>query len=450
MFLGDQGRDAIIFKRLITFEHLPAIGAPTSVGLIYMGPFFYYLIAPWLLITNFNPVGAALGTAILSIIALVLQYFIVKKIFGTVVSIIALFLSVFSYVLVDFARFSWNPNLLPQFAFFTWFSLYKAASTKKLIWYFATGAFYALCLQLHYLSLFLAIPIFIYIFLGIKIEKKIIISIITRIVAAGFGFALCFLPLILFEIKHQFLNTKAILHLSSAQGAVRTNYFSSLSETFRLLNEYIFHFSFNATISLLLLIVFGIFFIWTLRNKKYFPLTTLFVVFFSLLFGTALYSGPKYPHYLGAMDIIYICLIASLLATLATSFKTLPLIIVFICIYIVIQVISMPVFTIAAPNQINRARKIAETIYPKITQPIFSVNSLPGRYDDSTFRYFLEIMEKRPLDPESMQKTDELFITCEHICEPLKSSQWEISYFAPKGIEWQTISEGAYIYKLYR
>ena len=56
-FLGDQGRDAIILKRIIAFEHFPAIGAPSSLGQIYLGPFYYYLTAPFLLLFNFNPVG---------------------------------------------------------------------------------------------------------------------------------------------------------------------------------------------------------------------------------------------------------------------------------------------------------------------------------------------------------------------------------------------------------
>ena len=65
-FLGDQGRDAIILKRIITFEHFPAIGPPTSIGQVYLGPFYYYFIAPWLWISNFDPIGPAIGIAIIS------------------------------------------------------------------------------------------------------------------------------------------------------------------------------------------------------------------------------------------------------------------------------------------------------------------------------------------------------------------------------------------------
>jgi len=41
MFLSDQGRDAIVIKRIVTGEHFPAIGAPTSIGQVYLGPFYY-------------------------------------------------------------------------------------------------------------------------------------------------------------------------------------------------------------------------------------------------------------------------------------------------------------------------------------------------------------------------------------------------------------------------
>src|SRR3989344_2321104 len=74
MFLGDQGRDAIIIKRIITLEHFPAIGPPSSLGQIYLGPFYYYLIAPFLFLSRFNPVGPALGVALISIIGIIISY----------------------------------------------------------------------------------------------------------------------------------------------------------------------------------------------------------------------------------------------------------------------------------------------------------------------------------------------------------------------------------------
>src|SRR3990167_8872530 len=114
-FLGDQGRDAIILKRIITFEHFPAIGPPTSIGQVYLGPFYYYFIAPWLWISNFDPIGPAIGIAIISSFSLIFSYFLLKDIFNKKTALYIVLFITFSSLIIEFSRFSWNPNLLPFF-----------------------------------------------------------------------------------------------------------------------------------------------------------------------------------------------------------------------------------------------------------------------------------------------------------------------------------------------
>src|SRR5690606_5719659 len=173
-FLGDQGRDAIIIKRLITFEDLPAIGAPSSVGQIFLGPFYYYLVAPFLLLFNFNPAGLGIGVAILSVLFLGYLAYVIYKQFGIFVSAIFIGLSTFSFSLVELSRFSWNPNLLPYFSFTLIFFFYKWMKEKSVLYAALTGAFLAFCMQLHYLAMLIFIPIgLVYIFTFIKEKKKI-------------------------------------------------------------------------------------------------------------------------------------------------------------------------------------------------------------------------------------------------------------------------------------
>ena len=99
-FLGDQGRDAIIVKRIITLEHFPAIGAPTSIGQVYLGPFYYYFIAPWLLFFNYQPIGLAFGVAFFSSLYLLINYLIVKELFDKKIALISTILLSFSSVLI--------------------------------------------------------------------------------------------------------------------------------------------------------------------------------------------------------------------------------------------------------------------------------------------------------------------------------------------------------------
>ena len=446
MFLGDQGRDAIIFKRLITFEHFPAIGAPTSVGQIYMGPFYYYFIAPWLLLTNFNPVGAALGVSVVSIIGLWIQFQISKHFFGERTAILGLILTVFSGILIDFSRFSWNPNLLPLFMFMTWFATMKAITNRKPIWYFIAGSLFALSLQLHYLAIFFGLPMALYFIQEIlKHRNDWFHSIVNICISAG-GFILFTMPLILFEFKHQFLNTKSLLHLSGTQGTL-TNPISGMIQTFIALNTYIFHISLSQVTSIILLAGFFLIIVSSILLKRNPFFMSIGVFFFCMLLGISFYGGPKYPHYLGPLYIFYLIAIAYILKECFTKI-TMIFLVAFIGIYLFIQFQYMPFLNRPDQGQINKAQIIAHAIADHITSKKYSVTSLPHQYSDSTYRYFLEIWGERPIEKDSLEKADELFVVCEEQCHPIGDPQWDIAYFAPDKIQWQQTINGNTIYKL--
>lgn len=63
-FLGDEGRDVIIVRNLLVNADPILIGPGTSVGGMYLGPLYYYFMAPFLLLANFSPVGPAVGVAL--------------------------------------------------------------------------------------------------------------------------------------------------------------------------------------------------------------------------------------------------------------------------------------------------------------------------------------------------------------------------------------------------
>jgi hypothetical protein len=109
-FLSDQGRDAIILKRMVTLEKWVFVGPTTSIGNVFTGPFFYYLVAPFMLLWRLDPAGPAYGIAIINTIGLLLSFVFVYKNFGKVTSFIFLVLAGFSMNQILQSRFSWNPN----------------------------------------------------------------------------------------------------------------------------------------------------------------------------------------------------------------------------------------------------------------------------------------------------------------------------------------------------
>ena len=78
-FLGDEGRDMLVVKRMIVNGEFTLLGPITSIGRMYMGPVYYYMISPFLALWNFDPVGPSIMVAVLSIATVYLIYFFCKR-----------------------------------------------------------------------------------------------------------------------------------------------------------------------------------------------------------------------------------------------------------------------------------------------------------------------------------------------------------------------------------
>ncbi|MDP3758811.1 MAG: glycosyltransferase, partial [Candidatus Daviesbacteria bacterium] len=157
-FLGDEGRDAIVIKNMLVDYHFPLIGPPTSVGNIYLGPLYYYMMAVPMAIFYLNPVAATGMNAVIGVATIGLIYYLGKVWFGRAPGLIAAYLYAISPVTIIYSRFSWNPNPAPFFALLSVFSLYKVHQTGNFLWLVLTGLTVGAALQMHYLAAIL-IPI---------------------------------------------------------------------------------------------------------------------------------------------------------------------------------------------------------------------------------------------------------------------------------------------------
>jgi len=57
------------------------VGQGLSVMGLFLGPFYFYLLVPFYLLTNLNPIGGYIGSIFLGLINIFLYYFVAKKIF---------------------------------------------------------------------------------------------------------------------------------------------------------------------------------------------------------------------------------------------------------------------------------------------------------------------------------------------------------------------------------
>ena len=146
-FLGDQGRDVVIVRDFLKNGNFFFIGPQTSIGNMYLGPYYYYFIAPALLLAFFNPIGPAAFVALLGVLTVYLLYKIAAKWFNPRVGLISALLFALSPVVIKYSSFSWNPNIMPLFP-----PLYLFSDRKR---YILASLAFIFCLNSHYLALLL-------------------------------------------------------------------------------------------------------------------------------------------------------------------------------------------------------------------------------------------------------------------------------------------------------
>ena len=113
-FLGDEGRDVLIAKDILA-GHLTLLGPRSSAGDFFMGPIYYYFMAPFLWLWHLDPVGPAIMVALFGIATVVLVYWFGKIWFGRKAGFVAGAIYAVSPLVLVYSRSSWNPNIVHFF-----------------------------------------------------------------------------------------------------------------------------------------------------------------------------------------------------------------------------------------------------------------------------------------------------------------------------------------------
>lgn len=443
-FLSDQGRDAIIIKRIVTLEHWPAIGAPASVGQIYLGPFYYYLMAPFLALFRLDPVGLAYGSAFLSVAGLIVAYALIKKFVDAKTALVFLFLASVSEVNIEAARFSWNPNPLPIFAFVTLFFFFSAFFRQRRWSAFLFGAFFGLTAQLHYLALLMA-TVFLPVALTLMIRTKARLKVIGLGLIAFAGFGLASLPLIAFDLRHQFLNSRNFLTLFSQTGiAGRNGLEARLGQTANSFINTVFAANIHPVLTGGIFLILILAFLAILKTKQANPLIKLhwsnFLIYW-LVFS--LINVPSHPHYFGPVYFSFFLIVAYALGRINQRL----IVALFLVGYLFLNLFDLaqkpPGF------QLMHSRTVADFLGQKINHRPFNIATWPVELTEDNYLYFLELQGMIPSDRRRVIIADQLFVLCNQApCRVLDSPSWNISMFGPGKIDKIWTVAGIKIYRI--
>ena len=213
-FLGDEGRDVLKVYDIL-HGHLTLLGPTSSVGGFFLGPIYYYFMAPFLWIFNYNPVGPAVMVALFGIATVGLIYIVGKDFFNAKVGLMSALIYAISPLVLTYSRSSWNPNPLPFFSLLILYLAYKALKKNSLRLLFIVGILFGIAMQLHYLSIFLGMVMIVYVFLFRLCKQKslrIFVQLSKNYLSIFLGFLIGWSPFLAFEIRHGFLDFKNIFN----------------------------------------------------------------------------------------------------------------------------------------------------------------------------------------------------------------------------------------------
>lgn len=461
-FLGDEGRDVLVALGVLQ-GHFTLLGPRASAGNFFTGPIYYYMMAPFLLLFHLNPVGPAVMVALFGIATVYLIYHIAKEFFDLKTALIASSLYAVSPLVITYSHSSWNPNTVPFFSLLTLYILYKAV-TKNKSWkyYLLVGFLLGICIQLHYISLFLAVIVAAsLIMMHWFLNKKLIIKqLIYYYLEIFLGFLIGFSPFILFEVRHGFPNTKTIIQFitsdtTSHSYATYSAFYQPINDVFfRLFGRLIFNYpsSVNySSYSMLYLHIYGLVIIilsiasiivlLTHKNKFAVILISTWLFFGVILFG--LYKKPIYDYYFVFMFPLPFFIIGNLISNICKlrkkKFHYGYIIggILFVCIF-GYNIYNQP-FRYAPNNQKGQAEDVAKFVIQQINnKPYnFALLSTGSGNSDYAYVYYLTILGHPPvtidptsMDPKRLTVTNQLIVVCEYAaCKPLGNPLWEIAGF---------------------
>lgn len=197
-FYYDQGRDAMVVWRLWSEGKFFLIGPVTGLAGIFLGPFYYYLIAPFYLVSGGNPVLPAVFLAFLSTVAIYFLYLLGKEFQDRITGLIVAVIAGFSYHIVTASRWLSNPTPILLASVLLLLSMWKIVKGESKKWWIAIALLIGISLHFEAASAVFYLPMILVFAIWQKKnfpDKKVFL--ISLAVFIG-----TLLPQLLFNFRH--------------------------------------------------------------------------------------------------------------------------------------------------------------------------------------------------------------------------------------------------------
>ncbi len=456
-FLDDQGRDALIMKKML-IDHTPTLLGPgTSVGKMYLGPLYYYAMVPFLAMTYPEPTGPAYAIAVFGILTVALLYIWGRKLIGERAALIAATVFAVAPDVVKLSRFSWQPNPAPLIALIMMWLTYKAIHEKRPWWWVGVALCFAVLSHVHYVALLSGIPsgiLLVYDIWRTRAKKGAIMQWVLIFLASFAIFITSLVPLALFNIRHDNLIVRGFQEFLADQKrptplltrlwhAITDTHGRSMfvtAEVYGLAEKWRW---LNTAVAISVLAV-GVY----LAKKKSTMLGIKIVVLWVIgsIVGLSIYPDTIYSHYVAFLFPASFLLLGTVLDRLM-SFSLFKYVMYGAGIVLVAYNISSFSFWKENLGGYKAMRRVATEVSKEMQNGerynIALLNS-NREYRGMKYRYFFSITSNRPQSEYDYERLDALVVFVENGENPINSPIFEIQQFLREHPKYSEVTVKSY------
>ncbi len=435
-FLGDQGRTSMILQTWLSGGSMPLIGPTTLTGQ-YLGPAFYFLLAPFYALGGFTPQGAVFGMVCFGIASIYLAYVVVKLVYGVVPARCVSFLLAISPAMVRADRIIWEPNLVPFFGLF--FAYFAIRQHERINFWdnVGLGATVGILIQLHYPNLFF-LGLSGLLFVGHSIRVRDWGTVIKATFGWIAGFVVVLTPFLMYEFAHNFIDITQILniiHTGSVGLGKRQALIYAVDYGGRVFGLIIPFLQTGWVIGLMVSwVVFLIiqFTAWNIFWTCWFAIGLLII---------ARYNGVVYDHYLLFLLPPVLLAVAAVIKWIQTKSSILGAVCVGVVLIIgIVQLRKTDVLTVGS-NDLLRTQLLTNAVVADAQGATFSFTLVASRsFSDLHYRYYMLKQGARVSGIEGVVY-ERLYVVCDSLACPLPA---ELSVQPHQVICFEPHCEGEY------
>ncbi len=206
----DQEHLSFEVKKIVKDKKLTLLGprANNDKG-FFLGPYFTYLLVPFFLATKLHPFALMWVVALYTIVFFLAGFYVLRKMRNDIFSYFFLFLWAINPLLVGYDINPWWPLLIPLGIITLWFSLYRLHNKISFINLVFVGSILGFLINLHFQNIFLILFVLLFFIINRKVRDQTRSQKFSIVIIS---FLIFMLPLFLFDVRHEFLNTKLFLN----------------------------------------------------------------------------------------------------------------------------------------------------------------------------------------------------------------------------------------------